>query len=123
MVLGSYFDACGPGAALGIARDGEAGLRACLGLADIGAGAPITPRTSFDLASVSKVFTGAAVMLLCERGRLRLDDPIARHLPGMGEPDRRPVTIRDLLWHTSGLPDYLAVAAEDESLELVPEAV
>jgi CubicO group peptidase (beta-lactamase class C family) len=69
---------------------------------------PVTPQTSFELASVSKQFTAVAVLILMERGRLTLDDDVRKHLPELEPYDpSRPVRIRDLLRHVSGLPEYL----------------
>lgn len=94
-----------PGAAVLVLRDGEAIVRRGYGLADLDARTPITPQTSFRLASVSKQFTAAAILLLMEDGALQLDDPAFRWLPSL--PDAaRDVTIRQLLTHTSGLVDY-----------------
>lgn len=124
MHLDSYFDPEGPGGAVGIARDGEDGFVDVIGFGDIDARSPITAETSFDLASVTKVFTGTAIMLLGERGQLRISDPIARYLPGMKSPSgHRPILIQDLLWHISDIPDYLAAAAQDESFDLLPKSV
>ena len=124
MPLDSYFDPEGSGGAVGIARDGEDAFLDVIGFGDIDARSPITSRTSFDLASVTKVFTGTAAMLLGERGQLRISDPIAQYLPGIKQPSgHRPVLIQDLLWHISDIPDYLAAAAQDESFEFLPESV
>ncbi len=123
VLLKGYFHQDGPGAALGIAWDGGESRQECHGLADIQANLPITARTAFDLASVTKVFTAAAVLLLEERGRLHTEDPVGRHLPGLTDPQRRPVTVRDLLWHTSGLPDYLTMDTEGDAIPLVPDTV
>lgn len=94
-----------PGAALLVLRDGEPVVRRTVGLADVGAGVPVTPATNFRLASVSKQFTAAAVLLLAEDGRLRLDDPVRRWLPALPA-SADGVTLHHLLSHTSGLHDY-----------------
>lgn len=62
MHLNSYFDPDGPGGAIGVARDGEDAFVDVIGFGDIDERSPITSGTSFDLASVTKVFTGTAVM-------------------------------------------------------------
>ena len=64
---------------------------------------PITEDTIFQLASVTKQFTAAAVMLLMQQGRLELEDEITKYFPNIPCPG---VTIRHLLNHTSGIPDY-----------------
>ena len=101
-----------PGAALLVLRDGEAVVRRGVGLADFEAGVPVTPSTNFRLASVSKQFTAAAVLLLAEDGRLRLDDPVRRWLPALPA-SADGVTLHHLLSHTSGLPDYEDLMAAD----------
>lgn len=74
--------------------------------ADTGAGTPCTPATRFQLCSVSKQFTAAAVLLLAESGRLALDDTVDRWLPG-GPPQWSGVTLHHLLSHTAGVPHWL----------------
>lgn len=94
-----------PGAALLVLRDGKPVVRRGVGLADVATGTPVTPATNFRLASVSKQFTAAAVLLLAEDGRLRLDDPVRRWLPELPA-SADGVTLHHLLSHTSGLYDY-----------------
>jgi CubicO group peptidase (beta-lactamase class C family) len=74
-------------------------------MADVAGKRPVTPETRFRLASVSKQFTAAAVNRLVAEGRLSLDDPIGRWVPDLPEWARTP-TLRQLLTHTGGLPDY-----------------
>lgn len=65
---------------------------------------PMTDRTVFDVASLTKVVaTAPAVVQLADRGRLRLDDPVARHWPEFGQNGKDGITIRQLLTHFSGL--------------------
>jgi CubicO group peptidase (beta-lactamase class C family) len=65
------------------------------------------PDTIFLLASITKPVTACAVMLLVERGLVSLDDPVTRYLPEFVGDDRKATRVRDLLSHTSGLPDML----------------
>ena len=58
----------------------------------------------YQIASISKQFTAAAILLLEDEGKLHLDDPVSRYVPGITDGDR--ITIRQLLSHTSGLQDY-----------------
>jgi len=105
--LDETVDPQGPGVATLVVQGGEVVFRGCAGLADLETRAPITPETSFDLASVSKHMTASAILLLASRGALRLGDEAAKHLADYDVADEeRPVRLRDLLWHTSGLPDY-----------------
>ncbi|PMD88390.1 serine hydrolase, partial [Siphonobacter sp. BAB-5405] len=66
----------------------------------------MTTASVFELASLSKQFTAMTILLLKEAGKLQYDDPIENYLPGLPYPG---VTIRHLLNHTSGLPDYQEV--------------
>ena len=63
-----------------------------------------TPDALYQIASISKQFTAAAILLLRDQGRLSLDDPVSKYVPGITDGDR--ITIRELLSHTSGLQDY-----------------
>ena len=100
-----------PGAAVLVLRDGQPVARVGYGLADLEAAAPVTPATNFRLASVSKQFTAAAVLLLAEDGQLDLDDPVRGWLPAL-PPAADQVTLRHLLTHSSGLVDYEDVMPE-----------
>ncbi|HEV2541019.1 MAG TPA: serine hydrolase domain-containing protein [Frateuria sp.] len=94
-----------PGAALLVLRDGKPLLRKGYGLADLERHAKVTPATDFRLASVSKQFTAAAILLLAEDGKLTLDDSIRHWLPSLPATTDQ-VTLRQLLSHTGGLIDY-----------------
>ena len=67
----------------------------------------VSPDTIFLLASITKPVTSCAMMLLVERGMVSLDDPVSHYLPEFKGDDRRNTRVRDLLSHTSGLPDML----------------
>ncbi len=94
-----------PGASLLVLKDGKPIVRRSYGLANLEDEDKATPATSYRLASVSKQFTAAAILLLAEGGRLNLDDPVRRWLPSLPETDST-VTLRQLLTHTGGLVDY-----------------
>ncbi len=97
-----------PGCALGVVRDGRIAYGRGYGLANLDWGLPITTATVFDIGSVSKQFTATAVALLAADGVLSLDDDVRRWIPEM--PDYgKPVTLRHLLNHTSGVRDYLTL--------------
>src|SRR5690606_12515783 len=106
-----------PGAALLVVRNGEPVVRKGYGLADLDARTPITPATNFRLASVSKQFTAAAVLLLAGRGALSLDDPVRKWLPSL-PPAADGITLHHLLTHTSGLVDYEDVMPEHVERQL-----
>ena len=99
-----------PGVAVMVLRDDAVLYTAERGMADIEHGVPIGPRTAFDLASVSKQFTGMLAMLLHQDGRLDYDAPVARFLPALSRFGPT-LTVRHLLTHTSGLPDYYSTLA------------
>jgi CubicO group peptidase (beta-lactamase class C family) len=74
-----------------------------------------TPVTPCYLASLSKQFTAMAVMMLMERGKLAYDDPLSKYFPDL-PPDARKIIIRQLLNHTSGIPDYVGLGLEHPGL-------
>ncbi len=97
-----------PGGAVGVVQDGELTVHRCAGLASLELGVPIGPDTTFRVASVTKQFTCAAVLMLADEGRLRLEDDVREHLPEF--PDMgAPVTIAHLLHNTSGIRDMLGI--------------
>ena len=94
-----------PGLAVWVRKDGKTILRRGYGVRDLRTKAPIDARADFRLASFTKQFTAMAVMLLVHDGRLHYDDRLTRIFPDFPEYGRA-ITIRNLLTHTSGLPDY-----------------
>jgi CubicO group peptidase (beta-lactamase class C family) len=78
-----------PGASLLVIKDGKPIMRRGYGMADMEHHVPATPATNYRLASVSKQFTAAAILLLAEDGKLKLDDPVRRWLPSLPEKYRR----------------------------------
>jgi CubicO group peptidase (beta-lactamase class C family) len=94
-----------PGLALLVRRNGRTVVQNGYGVRDLRTRKPIDERTGFRLASVTKQMTAAAIMLLARDGRLRYDDTLSRALPGFPAYGSG-ITIRHLLTHTSGLPDY-----------------
>ena len=94
-----------PGAAAAVIRGGKIVHAGGYGLADLEREIPITSQTAFRLASVSKQFAAMAVMILAERGQLAYDDPVVKYLPELASFGDR-ITLRHLLTHTGGLPDY-----------------
>jgi CubicO group peptidase (beta-lactamase class C family) len=87
-----------------ISRRGHVIVDHAYGLADRERHVAVTPATTFGIGSVSKTFTAAAVLLLSQRAKLSLHDPIGRYLPGFAHGDS--ITIEHLLAHQSGLQDY-----------------
>jgi CubicO group peptidase (beta-lactamase class C family) len=97
-----------PGCAVAASVNGQQTLAKAYGLADLEQDVPNTPDTIFEAGSVSKQFTAAAVLLLARDGKLSLDDPARKYLPELPE-YTAPITIRQMLTHTSGLRDWGSV--------------
>src|SRR6186997_2869673 len=97
-----------PGCAVGVAVAGKPVLLKAYGMADLERDVRNTPDTIFEAESVSKQFTAMAVQLLASEGKLSLDDPVRKYIPEL--PDYgKPLTIRHILSHTSGLRDWGSV--------------
>jgi CubicO group peptidase (beta-lactamase class C family) len=88
-----------------VARGGAVLLSRGYGVADEASGAPNTATTRFRIGSITKQFTAMAILMLQEQGKLRVEDSICRYMSDCPEA-WRPVTLRHLLTHTSGVPDY-----------------
>jgi CubicO group peptidase (beta-lactamase class C family) len=106
-----------PGASLLVLANGEPVVRRAYGYADLERRVPATPATNYRLASVTKQFTAAAILLLAEDGRLRLDDSVREWLPSLPATQAH-VTIHHLLTHTSGLIDYEELMPPDLDTQL-----
>lgn len=107
-----------PGMAAAVWRDGRVIWDGASGQRDVAAGLPVTSDTLFRLASVSKVFTVAAVAQLAEQDRIGLDAPVRRQLPWLGA-NWPAITPRQLAAHVSGLPHYQPVDANRGSRRYV----
>ncbi len=107
LVAKNGYTADEPGLAILIQKPGKLVFTKGYGLANLESKQPITPRTQFELASVSKTFTATATLLLQDRGLLSITDDVRKYLPELPvyQPNA-PIHIRDLLCHTSGLPEY-----------------
>ncbi|MBM3461055.1 MAG: beta-lactamase family protein [Armatimonadetes bacterium] len=105
-----------------VSQSGKVVFNQAYGLADYKTKRRLTVDSVFNLASVSKQFTAMAVMILNERGRLRYDAEVRSVVPGFPYAG---ITIRNLLHHTSGLPDYFEIAEAhwDESRNLTNQDV
>lgn len=104
-VLKRAFPSTGPGAAAIVVKDGKVVYRGANGLANIEKKLPLTPDSVFRLGSVTKQFTSLAVMMLVEQGKVGLQDPIDKYLPGYPTHGRT-ITVEHLLTHTSGIQSY-----------------
>ena len=86
-------------------REGRQQWVGAAGVADLSSNRPAQPGGYFRIGSVTKTFVATVILQLVDEGRLELDDPIDRHLPGV-VPNGRDITVRQILNHTSGLYDY-----------------
>jgi D-alanyl-D-alanine carboxypeptidase len=109
-----------PGVSVAIVWDDGRVWTGTSGSADVAAGRSLTKDSGFALASISKTFTAAVVLQLVEEGRLKLDAPVAPLLPAYRL--NRRITVRMLLDHTSGLPDFFFNPTIDARLQSKPDA-
>ncbi|NII52805.1 serine hydrolase domain-containing protein [Luteibacter sp. SG786] len=115
--LMARYDGDGPGASLLVVRDGVPLVRRGYGFADLEHRTPASPQTDYRLASVSKQFTAAAILLLAQDGKLSLGDRARRWLPEL-PPVANDITIAQLLSHQGGLVDYEDVMQADTKVPL-----
>lgn len=94
-----------PGCAVAVIKDGEVVYKRGYGMANLDYGIPISSVSVFNIASVSKQFTAMSVALLARQGKLSLDDDIRKNLPEFPR-YQSPITIRNLLYQTSGIREY-----------------
>ena len=106
-----------PGASVLVLRDGQAILERSYGKAELASGTAASATTNYRLASMTKEFTAAAILLLAQERRLSLDDGVQRWLAGL-PPATSAITIRELLTHTSGLIDYEELIAPGTTVQL-----
>ena len=93
-----------PSASVAIVQDGKVAYVQAYGAAKLDPHTPATPQMRYSIGSISKQFTAAAILLLAEEGKLSLDDPVSKYVPGLTDGDK--ITIRQLLSHTSGYQDF-----------------
>jgi CubicO group peptidase (beta-lactamase class C family) len=95
-----------PGCAAAVSRDGRSVVERAYGQASLNLSIPLTPKSIFYIGSDSKQFTAAGIALLIDEGKLQLDDSVVKWIPELPAEVYTPVTIRDLIHHTSGVRDY-----------------
>ncbi len=95
-----------PGCALGVIKDGKFVYKRGYGSANLDYNAPLSSESVFYIASTSKQFTAASILLLVRRGRVSLDDDIRKYFPELPRYEA-PITVNHLVHHTSGVRDYL----------------
>jgi len=105
----SQYHAQDPGCQLSVSRNGQVVFSKAWGMADLELNVPLSTNSIFEAGSVSKQFTGAAILLLEQQGKLLLDDDVRKYvteLPDYGTP----ITLRQMLHHTSGIKDWGSIA-------------
>lgn len=107
-VFAAYNKPDSPGCALGVVRDGEFIYKKGYGTGSLELGVPLTPQSVFYMGSVSKQFTAASVVLAAEHGYLSLDDDVRKYVPELPSYGK-PITLREMLHHTSGFRDVLGL--------------
>jgi CubicO group peptidase (beta-lactamase class C family) len=109
-IFASYDHTDTPGCTVGVSVAGTEVFRGAWGMADLEQHVALTPSSLLESGSIAKQFTAAAVLLLAERGKLALSDPVRKYIPEL--PDYgTPITLEQLIHHTSGLRDWGQVAA------------
>jgi CubicO group peptidase (beta-lactamase class C family) len=96
-----------PGTSLAVMEHGTITIERGFGVRNVGTQAPVDPHTRFEIGSITKQFTAAAILQLKERGKLALTDPLGKYVPQYAA--ARAVTIEQLLWQVSGIPNYTDV--------------
>ena len=122
-LLAPWADGRGPGMAVGVVLGGTLAVQRQAGLASVEHSMPIGPRTRFRIASVSKQFTCAAILMLAAENRLSLDDDARAHLPELPDLADR-ITVAHLMHNTSGVRDMLEIlrhGGSDLSVPVRPE--
>jgi CubicO group peptidase (beta-lactamase class C family) len=109
-----FLSAAGATGGVLIAKNGKVILRKGYGWADEERQAPMTTRTVFDIGSITKQFTGAAILKLEEQGKLRVTDTITEFFKDV-PPDKQAITIHQLLTHTAGFEHEIVKPGEDPS--------
>src|SRR5688572_16192147 len=119
-----------PGMVVAIIKNGEVSRVVTSGVANLDLDVPVKRETVFEIGSMTKAFTAELIMMLEEAGKLSVDDKISKHIDSTPE-TWKDITIRHLLTHTSGLPNYTSIRPElilsgkrmtyDEMFELVKD--
>jgi D-alanyl-D-alanine carboxypeptidase len=110
-----------PGLSLAVIREGKVIRAAGYGMANLEHQVSATKDTVYEIGSISKQFAAEAIMLLVEDGKLKLEDPITKHLPSNASKAWDAIRIRDLLRHTTGLKDWTEVKEFSYRRQYTPE--
>jgi CubicO group peptidase (beta-lactamase class C family) len=107
-ILSSAYKSDQPGAAALVAKGEDIVFLGAAGMADLELGVPLAPDMVFEIGSITKQFTSAAIMLLSEEGKLAVSDPMTKHLPSYPSYGQN-ITVEHLLTHTSGIVSYTGI--------------
>src|SRR5215475_2588927 len=129
VVFANYDKPDSPGCALGVIKDGKLIYSRGYGMANLEHNIANSPKLVYDIGSTSKQFTAASILLLAAQGKLSLDDDVRKYIPELPV-YQEPITIRQMLHHTSGLRDYMPLVTlagvnlndtmtEDDTLRLI----
>ena len=111
-----------PGLSVAVMRGPDVILAKGYGFADVEKKTPATPDTIYQIGSISKQFTAAAIMRLVEQGRMRLDDPITKYIPDYPTQGHT-VLVRHLLHQASGIKEFFTIPGYEEMDSSPPETV
>ncbi|MEX6689072.1 serine hydrolase domain-containing protein [Danxiaibacter flavus] len=112
-----------PGFALMIRQNGKEIYNNVVGMANDSIGYKITDRTNFRMASVSKQFTAMAILLLEKDGKLSVNDPISEYFPELPANVGKPVLVRHLLTHSSGIIDYESLIPDTRTTQVLDKDI
>jgi CubicO group peptidase (beta-lactamase class C family) len=128
-IFANYDKPNSPGCAVGVIKDGKVIYTRGYGMANLEHNIPNGPQIVYDIGSDSKQFTAASILLLAAQGKLSLADDVRKYIPELPA-YKKPITLRHLLHHTSGLRDYAAlfglagmntdeVSTDDDALQMI----
>jgi CubicO group peptidase (beta-lactamase class C family) len=107
-IFANYDKPDSPGCAVGVIKDGKLIYARGYGMANLEHNIPNGPQIVYDIGSLSKQFTAASILLLAAQGKLSLDDDVRKYISELPA-YQKPITIRQMLHHTSGLREYLGL--------------
>ncbi|MGI9137408.1 MAG: serine hydrolase domain-containing protein [Sediminibacterium sp.] len=116
-ILVAYQSTDKPGASVLVLKDDKIVFKKGYGLSNVSTNETINPTTNFRLASVTKQFTAMSILLLVQKGRIKLEDPLKKYFPSFPNYGKD-IKIKHLLTHTSGLMDYEDLMSPTQSEQL-----
>ncbi len=121
LILSKFKEADGPGGIFMVAQKGKPVYQKAFGMANLELDAKLNTNSVFQIGSMTKQFTAIAVLMLEERGKLKVSDPISKYIPSY--PNGNNITIHNLLTHTSGIRDFTKMKTLQDiaQKEMTPE--